>query len=164
MKGWGIYLAAVLTMTIRRRRKGKREDHGDTTLISWNESAILDVAEMDSQHQRLFALVANLHQAMESSHGADRVGRALEELVTFTQLHFATEEELMTRYAYPEYETHKGEHGLLLQDIGRLLQRFRDGDVLMPFAIELDLEAWALRHIEISDRPLAAFLNSKGVF
>ncbi|MCB1905537.1 MAG: hemerythrin family protein [Gammaproteobacteria bacterium] len=133
-------------------------------MISWNETTILNVAEMDSQHQRLFTLVTNLHQAMASSQGANNVSRALEELVAFTQLHFATEEALMTRYAYPEYETHKQEHEHLLQDVGQLLQRFRDGDVLIPFAIELDLEAWALRHIESRDKQLALFLNSKGVF
>lgn len=101
---------------------------------------------------------------MESPQGAGDVSGALAELIDFTRMHFATEENLMTRHAYPDYEKHRQEHQALLQDIDGLLQRFHDGDTLIPFAIELDLEAWALRHIEISDKPLAAFLNTKGVF
>ena len=147
-----------------RRSLGDNSDTGDTTLISLDETDNLNVGEMDSQHQRLFALVNNLHQAMASPQGIDAVSRALEELVDFTRIHFATEEALMTRYAYPDYAKHREEHQVLLQDVGQLLQRFHDGDVLISFAIELDLEAWALRHIEVSDKPLATFLNTKGVF
>ncbi|HXK57691.1 MAG TPA: hypothetical protein PLZ16_13695, partial [Gammaproteobacteria bacterium] len=64
---------------------GDNSDTGDTTLISWDETDNLNVGEMDSQHQRLFALVNNLHQAMASPHGIDAVSRALEELVDFTR-------------------------------------------------------------------------------
>lgn len=134
------------------------------TMISWDDTAILNVEEMDSQHQRLFALVNSLHQAMVSPQGGGALSRALEELVNFTRIHFTTEEALMTRHAYPDYEKHREEHQALLQDVGQLLQRFRNGDVLIPFAIELDLEAWALKHIETSDKPLAIFLNKKGIF
>jgi len=134
------------------------------TMISWDQTAALNVEEIDSQHQRLFALVNDLHQAMSSPEGAGDLSRALEELIDFTRVHFATEESLMTRHAYPEYDKHRAEHLALLQDVGQLLQRFRDGDVLIPFAIELDLEAWAIKHIETSDKPLAAFLNTKGIF
>lgn len=133
-------------------------------MISWDKTAIINVAELDSQHQRLIALVDKLHQAMTSSRGKSVVSHALEELVGFTRMHFDTEETLMTRHAYPDYEQHRKEHEALLEDVGRLLQRFREGDVLIPFAIELDLEAWAFRHIATSDKQLAAFLNTKGVF
>jgi hemerythrin len=133
-------------------------------MISWDKTAILNVGEIDSQHQHLFVLVDNLHQAMASPQGTDGVGHALDELVNFTRMHFATEEAMMTRHVYPEYEKHKEEHEILLQDVGALLQRFRDGDILIPFAIELDLEAWALKHIVTSDKQLATFLNTKGVF
>ena len=64
------------------------------------------------------------------------MSHALEELVGFTRMHFDTEETLMTRHAYPDYEQHRKEHEALLEDVGRLLQRFREGDVLIPFAIE----------------------------
>jgi len=133
-------------------------------MISWDETAILNIGEIDRQHQHLFALVDNLHQAMASPQSTDSVSNALEELVNFTRMHFATEESLMTRHAYPEYEKHREEHETLLQDVAELLQRFRDGDALIPFAIELDLEAWALKHIVTSDKLLATFLNSKGIF
>jgi hemerythrin len=101
---------------------------------------------------------------MSSPQGSILVSRALEELIDFTRLHFATEEALMTRHAYPEYNAHKREHEALLHDVDGLLQRYHDGDALIPFAIELDLEAWAFKHIVGSDKLLAAFLNTKGIF
>ncbi|MCB1763066.1 MAG: hemerythrin family protein [Gammaproteobacteria bacterium] len=134
------------------------------TLISWNTLNTLNVGEIDAQHHRLIALVNELHQTMTSAQGADKLNRVLLELIEFTKLHFATEEKFMTGYAYPAYEQHKKEHEVLLGDIEQLLQRFRNGDFLIPFAIELDLESWALRHIETHDKPLGDYLNSKGVF
>ena len=134
------------------------------TLISWDEAATLNVAEMDAQHQKLFTLVSKLRQAMTSPYGGNVVSQALEELIEFTRLHFATEETLMTRYGYPDYDKHKQEHEQVLQDVDKLHQRYRNGDALAPFAIELDLEAWAYKHIESSDRSLAEFLNTQVIY
>ena len=50
------------------------------------------------------------------------------------------------------------------KDCIHFLQGLGDGDVLAPFAIELDLEAWAYKHIESSDRSLAEFLNTQGIY
>jgi len=133
-------------------------------LISWDQNIILNVEEMDIEHKQLFVLVNNLRQAMVSPVGKIGVNRALKELVEFTREHFATEERLMTAHGYPNYEQHKREHEALLQDVDQLLQRYHDGDALIPFAIELDLEAWAYKHIDGCDRDLAVYLNEQGIF
>lgn len=133
-------------------------------LISWDQDIILNVEEMDIEHKQLFILVNNLRQAMVSPAGKIGVSKALTALIDFTRTHFATEERLMTTHSYPRYEQHKREHEALLQDVDQLLKLYHDGDALIPFAIELDLEAWAYKHIDGCDRDLAVYLNEQGIF
>ena len=51
---------------------------------------------------------------------------------------------------------------MLMQHIMGLAKQFRSGDLLLSFAVMVDLKAWATIHIEKSDGPLGIFLNEKG--
>jgi len=42
-----------------------------------------------------------------------------------------------------------------------LARRFDNGDLLLSFAVMVDLRAWALVHIEKFDIALGAFLNRR---
>ena len=133
------------------------------TLITWNEEANINVKEIDDQHRKLVALVNVLHEVMKSGKGRQVVERALSELIAFTATHFATEEAFMKEHQYPGYAKHKEEHEELLADLANLERRFHDGDTLLPFAIALDLKAWAMNHISDRDKAMGAFLNNKGI-
>ncbi|MEA3244456.1 MAG: hypothetical protein U9Q19_13620, partial [Pseudomonadota bacterium] len=72
------------------------------------------------------------------------------------------EEQLMSQFKYPEYAEHKADHAKLMQHITDLAEQFRSGDLLLSFAVMVDLKAWATIHIEIFDGPLGIFLGEKG--
>lgn len=133
------------------------------TLIRWDEKERINVQEIDVQHKKLIARVNVLHEVMKSGKGGDVLGRALSELINFTKMHFATEEAYMTEYGYPECDSHRAEHEKLLRELAELEKQYYAGDALLPFAIALDLKAWALRHISTHDKEMARFLNRKGI-
>ena len=133
-------------------------------LIAWSDELKINVHELDEQHHQLVALVNSLHEAMKSRGGREAIGKALEDLILHTQLHFSTEERLMSDYVYPDYPRHKIEHDELLLRVLDLEKQFRAGDLLLSFAVALDIRGWALGHIDFSDKPLGAFLNRLGVF
>jgi hemerythrin-like metal-binding protein len=133
------------------------------TLIRLEENLKLDVPEIDSQHETLISLVNLLHETMQQ--GADKAALdgLLSQLLEHTKYHFAYEEELMSRYSFPGYEAHKSEHKRLMQHLLDLTDRYKNGDLLLSFAVLLELKGWALVHIENSDKPLGTFLNSQNV-
>lgn len=130
-------------------------------LIKLEDKLKLDIPEIDSQHETLINLINLLHETMLQ--GADKAALdgLLSQLLEHTQTHFAYEEELMSRYNYPGYEAHKSEHKRLMQHLVDLTDRYNNGDLLLSFAVVLELKGWALVHIEKSDKPLGTFLNNQ---
>ena len=132
-------------------------------LIKLEDNLKLDIPEIDSQHEALISLINLLHETMLQ--GADKASLdgLLSQLLEHTQTHFAYEEGLMSRYNYPGYEAHKSEHERLMQHLLDLTDRYKNGDLLLSFAVVLELKGWALVHIEKSDKPLGTFLDNQNV-
>ena len=130
-------------------------------LIKLEDSQRLDIPEIDSQHETLIKLINLLHETMLQ--GADRAAldELMSQLLEHTRAHFAYEEQLMSLYSYPGYEAHKSEHSRLMQHLVDLAERYTNGELLLSFAVVLELKGWAVVHIEKSDKPLGAFLNSR---
>ena len=132
--------------------------------LAWNDSYKINVRELDSQHEDMAALVNRIYEAVVSQESLEEIGRLLSDLIDFTREHFSTEERLMIEYDYTGYPTHKAEHEELLKQ----LERFREATLSRSrpaFRFEFDIsEDWFLKHINTSDKALAAFLNKKGVF
>jgi hemerythrin len=130
-------------------------------LISLRDEQKVNVPEIDAQHEALVELINQLHQAMSDGRGKEVLGRVISALVDHTRSHFAYEEQLMTEHAFPGFDKHREEHDRLLQHIEELARRFDNGDLLLSFAVMVDLRAWALVHIEKFDIALGAFLNRR---
>lgn len=131
-------------------------------LIRADDAPRVGVAEIDDQHAALIGLVNRLHEAMTQGQARDSLAAIITELVEHTQQHFAFEEQLMSRHQYPGYDKHKADHDRLMQHILELAEQFRNGDLLLSFAVMVDLKAWATIHIEKSDKPLGIFLRDEG--
>jgi hemerythrin-like metal-binding protein len=130
-------------------------------LVKLEDNLMLDIPEIDSQHETLIGLINLLHETMLQ--GADRAAldELLSQLLEHTRAHFSYEEQLMSQYNYPEYEAHKSEHNRLMQHLVDLAERYKSGELLLSFAIVLELKSWAVVHIEKSDKPLGTFLNTR---
>ena len=130
-------------------------------LIKPEDCLRLGIPEIDSQHETLIRLINLLHEAMLQGADKSALGGHLSQLLEYTQTHFSYEEELMSRYNYPGYEAHKSEHNRLMQHLADLTERYNSGELLLSFAVALELKGWAVVHIEKSDKPLGTFLNNQ---
>ena len=133
-------------------------------IVAWREDYNVNVGEIDEQHQKLLALVNKVHAAVEARNSKDDLIKLLTELVQFTRGHFATEEQLMKKYDYPDLPAHHKEHRQLLRYLTDLVDAVSNGRKL-TFYSDYDVSTdWALIHISECDRSLGAFLNDKGVY
>jgi len=128
-------------------------------LIKTEDNLKLDIPEIDSQHEMMISLVNLIHETMLE--GADKatLDGLLLQLLEHTQTHFAYEEELMSRYNYPGFEAHRSEHSRLIEHLVDLIARYNKGELLLSFAVVLELKGWAIVHIEQLDKQLGTFLN-----
>lgn len=126
----------------------------------WNPRFSVNNPEMDEQHKAIFGLVNILHEGIATRKTIDRLGGTIQELIDYTERHFAEEEHLMRQYHYPDYERHKLAHEQLLGQVLEFERKFHAGD--NTFSAEMFqflVSDWLVKHILGTDKTYAPFLK-----
>ena len=135
--------------------------------VDWNEKYTVRNQELDEQHQRLFAIVNDLHAAIfarvgDAKRGKDEIERTLKRLTDYTQTHFAAEERLMQACGYPHYLAHKSEHEKLLKKVGELGREFHQAESnIAPEVLGFLVKDWLSAHILGMDKGYAPLLSTQ---
>jgi hemerythrin len=133
-------------------------------LMTWTEKLSVGVAVLDEDHKRLVAMVNDLYDAMQAGHAKDSLGRILDELVKYTQVHFAREEKFFEQTAYPASGPHKQEHDTLTRQVLDVQQKYMAGAAAtLSIDVLRFLKNWLINHIQVNDQKYRAHLNSKGI-
>jgi hemerythrin-like metal-binding protein len=132
-------------------------------LITWSDRYSVGVARIDAQHQRLVELINEFHAAMLAGGGRAAVGKTLDGVVEYTLSHFAAEEALMKRVAYPGYEQHKAEHTKLVGKVKLLKQKAQAANATFTLEVAAFLQHWLVDHISNVDKKYSANLIAAGI-
>ena len=79
-------------------------------MIEWNRKYSVGIPKIDREHKRLIAVINKAILSKEQKDGLEELKQVLEEMRTYAQTHFETEENYMIEFDYPEYQYHKDEH------------------------------------------------------
>lgn len=132
-------------------------------LIEWSSSLSVGVTLLDQQHQELVGIVNRVHQAIKEGQGSLVLADVADQLVAYTEFHFAAEEELMELYGYPELMQHKKEHALLVQQVVSIAEQIKSGKVYQPLNVMQFLVNWLTTHLKGEDKQYSSFFKAKGV-
>lgn len=132
------------------------------SMFVWSEKYSLGIAEVDRQHQKLFALLNELYDAMQQGHGSDVIGKVLDSVIDYTSYHFAYEEKLFRQYGYVEDAVHRSEHVRLAEQAKQLSERLHTQKTDVTMATLKFLCDWLANHVLGSDKKYAAFMIQKG--
>ena len=130
--------------------------------LEWNESFATRVTKFDDEHKVLFAMVDDLHDAMQQKRSRETIGTVLNRLIDYTASHFAGEEELMRRTAYPGFDAHKREHEKLVEQALGLKAKFVAGETLPAQGVIDFLQGWLVNHIMGVDMKYGPHLLKNG--
>jgi hemerythrin len=129
-------------------------------LIKWSEKFSIGVEEVDYEHRELMSLVNDVISTMENDESVDTVLDALGELHAKVSAHFALEELVMRRRAYPDYMPHKEDHERLLDEIRDLMDAYEDGKYAETREQFLnDITEWFVHHFSTMDAKLHAMYS-----
>lgn len=133
------------------------------TLLVWDATYSVNIREIDGQHQKLFALVNDLYEAMQEGLGRDAIGAALRQLVDYTAYHFSHEEKLFREHGYAGDEAHRAGHAKLTERLKAMKQKFDAGQTNVTLDMLRFLRDWLNTHIMDEDKKYMGFLIAKGV-
>jgi hemerythrin len=131
--------------------------------VTWNNSWLIGVKEIDAQHKNLVAILNQLHEAMTRGQGKDVLGTIIASLVSYTEAHFAAEERLMQQGSYPDIVAHKHEHQLLTAKVVDFQKQFDSGRIGIGVEVMQFLSSWLQGHIKGTDQKYAPYLQAIGI-
>lgn len=129
----------------------------------WTEADSVNVAVLDKQHERLFATMGELHQALRSGNGGAAIDLVLVRLVDYVHEHFTAEESLMEHLGFPGFAAHKAEHEMFRTKLDCFLDARKAGKAGVPVSVMLLMQSWRKDHVMTTDKQYTAFLNDRGV-
>jgi hemerythrin len=133
------------------------------TYFEWKNEYSVKIARIDEEHQMLVGFLNELYESMKAGKGNETLKDVLGKLIQYTQNHFVTEENLMKRYNYPDYEIHRLKHQKMTEHVMKLKYQFDTGQISSPIQITNFLKDWLSKHIMGTDQSYSPFLSLNGV-
>ena len=131
----------------------------------WKPEYSVNIRSIDAQHQKLVALINNFYTDLlncpENAEKQACIGKTLEELVAYSNYHFAAEEKLMLEHQYPAYQQHKLEHESFKRKVAELMQTQNEAENALPFPVVVFLRDWLTTHVIQTDKEYGPYLRDR---
>jgi len=115
--------------------------------VEWDDRYSVGVQPIDQQHRFLIQKIRDLQEAMAAGTAREMLAPLINNLVTYTEYHFAYEAKLYAERGYADLERHLELHAAMVKqvtDMGNALKsnKLRAGAPVMAF-----LRHWLIDHI-----------------
>ena len=132
-------------------------------IFVWNDTYSVNVKRCDEQHQKLFAIINELFDAMRVGQAQKALAAIVDQLAAYTEIHFRTEEEILRNVQYPKLAIHRDEH----QKFEAQVDKFKREIELSGSTNSIDmldfLKEWLTKHIRQVDRQYADYVHERGI-
>ena len=124
------------------------------SLITWKAEYSVGNAGIDQEHRELIETINALHEDLLNAASSDSVVESLGEIYANVAAHFALEERLMREAGYEEYDSHKEDHEVLLDQITEIVDRLEMKGLYEEQALSSTLDSWFSEHFRTHDARL----------
>ncbi len=131
-------------------------------LLTWQKKYEIGIKEADRQHHKMLDMMNEVHVLSANNRSKNAIAKALDALITYTEVHFDWEENFFASYNYPQTEQHKTIHKKLIAELREHQHKISLGDQQAVDKELTLLNDWLLYHIEHSDKDYAKFLKNAG--
>lgn len=129
-------------------------------LFKWTKMHAVFIPEIDAEHQSLFRLADDLHQAVLGGAPADRALAMLRELIACGEDHLAHEERLMRTTHCPALAWHKGQHDTMRKKLAEFAPLIEDRERQEALSLLKSLSGWLRDHVRLADCMMAAHVRN----
>ena len=116
-------------------------------------------AEIDHEHEVQLNLLHELCNAVREQRDDTLVDGILDQLVAYSEVHFASEELLMRLKSYDDYEDHVDDHSHMLDVLKAIVANHAAGNSALLSGQAEELLGFIGHHIETRDKRFADFVR-----
>ncbi|MFH0967763.1 MAG: bacteriohemerythrin [Methanobacteriota archaeon] len=127
--------------------------------FTWDTKYSVHVKEMDEQHQRLFSIMGQLHNAMSEGKGNATLSEVLKNLHDYTVEHFSKEEQYMQKFGYSGLADQKKQHAIFVQKITDYQNNLDNKKLGLSIEVMTFLKDWLINHIQATDSKYSQIFN-----
>lgn len=131
-------------------------------IAKWDDSWMIGIEELDRHHQHLAVLINNTYELLVKGESQQKLDLVLEELIGYSEYHFAAEEKCMREHGYPLLAKHIVQHDQYREQVSLFRRDHRAGDQLAAIGVLTFLKDWLIKHITSSDAEFGKFANGAG--
>ena len=119
----------------------------------------LDVSSIDNEHRIQIGLLNALYESVKDKNPASEINEIVNQLTTYSELHFMSEELLMRMYAYPDYDDQVQDHVAMTDHLNGIMEMITAGKDSMVLKTASDLRQFLVSHISTRDQALTEYLT-----
>ncbi len=128
-------------------------------IIGFSNVFSVNILFIDKQHSKLFEILNSTLQILKDVNWKETFKVIKQELMDYTVYHFTLEEELMKKYQYPDFESHKKLH----EKFVKYINEFEVNEQFEIFDMSIFLYEWFLDHIYIVDKKYSEYFKNQGL-
>jgi hemerythrin len=129
-------------------------------LVKWSNSFSVNNETIDNQHKELVRITNEFYAGCKTNGILAKVYflKTIQGAVQYIKTHFSTEEEIMKKADYPEFENHKKEHDAFVHEVFEQVKKFDQEENPDPSGFVKYLMNWVLNHIASSDKKFVPYI------
>ena len=120
----------------------------------------LDLSSIDNEHRIQIGLLNALYDAVNNKKPVSEINQILNQLTTYSELHFMSEELLMRMYAYPDYDDHVQDHETMTDHLNQIKHSYTSDQAKMAIETANNMKKFLLAHISSRDQAFSDYLSN----
>ena len=133
------------------------------SFIKWKNEYSVGVYEIDNQHKKFVMLINKLFDAMKQGKANSVLDQIINELFSYAQTHFWTEEKYFDLFKYKETEEHKRVHQGFIDEMKKFKTGFDSGKITLSLEVFNFLKNWLDEHILGEDKKYEDCFKQNGL-
>ncbi|WP_455219905.1 bacteriohemerythrin [Kaarinaea lacus] len=119
-----------------------------------------DLVSIDKEHQVQIGMLDAFCTLIVDNEPQTKIHEMLNQLTSFSEVHFMSEQLLMRMYAYPEYDDHVNDHETMTEHLNQIKQSYTTGEKNMALETANEMKKFLLGHISSRDQAFTNYLTN----
>jgi hemerythrin len=143
------------------KQKPDKQPYPEKQILEWQLAYETGISFLDDRHKQFIKLTNELYSVrqMNWKYAKDVFAEVVHFAVQHAITYLKNEEMLMARIDYPEFQVHKREHVLFMEEVSTYAESSRNGNKVECQNFVFFLRDWILSHVGISDKKMSFYLK-----